>query len=175
LFNFFSIATFMTDPPIDLARCLPTRSTVLTRVPPDIRRFVNQAILDHLLPTLRRIYTTYSLDTYNVSFTAFYYYARRLRTCAALSELHKLRLPAGHDARQLLPETLAQRLLEAALHPRATSRGIARLAHAYRMVNQANIARARFDAFLEDREAAREAATTLRPALPDSESGTVVI
>ena len=113
---------------------LPTKSSVLTRVPHDQRRVLNKAIIYRQLESYRKLYDHFELAAFNVSYTAFYYYARRIRTAATLAELRQPSADPDRQAHQILPDILAENLLDAALDvEKPSSLKIARLARAYRV------------------------------------------
>jgi hypothetical protein len=151
IFNFFQVfqegctmPDNLTDPTAALS-CLESQSSLLTKLDADTRRRLDRAIIDRSPPTYRGLYETFELADMDVSFTAFYYYARRLRLRASLLELARLEAPDDANLdKQILP-LLAQRLLETLLEEGISSRTILRLAHAYSKINYVDLSRRRLD------------------------------
>ena len=55
------------------------RSTLYEKLPAELRRDLDAAIVNRDLPKYRDLYTTFDLARYGVSFSAVFRYARRLR------------------------------------------------------------------------------------------------
>ena len=124
-----------------IADLLPSKSSVLTKVPPETRLLLNQAIIERNPMTYEGVYGKFALDTLGVSYTAFYYYARRIRMAAAVSELSKL----DGDPHEIIPSAVAQSVLEISLDPALASKYLLRAAQAYKAVEQAHAARKRIE------------------------------
>ena len=62
------------------------RSSVFEKLPPDLRRAVNVAIIEHCPPNFRAIWMQFELGKFGVSYYALYRYARRLRDRVNLVE-----------------------------------------------------------------------------------------
>ena len=94
---------------------IDSRSSVIERVGPVVRQKIDQALVDRQPATYKAVYEKFGLQVHGVSFTAFYYYARKVRTNAALVEMARLSLPDDQPVDKFLPEIVGQRFLEAAL------------------------------------------------------------
>lgn len=88
------------------------RSSMLKRVPEDIRQMVDRSIVENDPPGYKACYARWELEAYGVSFTAFYMYARRLRRQAAALHLRELTEAPEADFTERLPGLVAQRLIE---------------------------------------------------------------
>lgn len=142
------MANDQTQSPV--AEMIDSKSSVFERTDPDLRRGIDQALIDRQPPTYKAVYDTFNLRAHGVSFTAFYYYARRVRVAAALAELARTTLPEGASIHDLLPQVLSHRLLEAAIDEDASPRTLQRLADAYRVASQTHFAHRRLAAQLDD-------------------------
>jgi hypothetical protein len=107
-------------------------STVYAVLPPDLRRQVHRAIVDHDPPTYRGIYEKFKLADTGLDFHAFYRHARLLRSQVETLQLAELALPDQTEVARALPQLLGQKLVDALLSKEATSGAICRLADAYR-------------------------------------------
>ena len=125
---------------------IDSHSSVLEKVPADLRQKVDRAVIDRDPPTYRALFKKFDLAERGVSLTAFFYYARRLRAQAELIQLAQLALPEGDDIAEALPRILAHRLFDAAADEAASPLTIQRLADAWRIVNAARLAQERHDA-----------------------------
>jgi len=130
--------------------CPASKSSLFEKLDPNLRRKLDRAILNRDPPTYKAAYARFNLADLGVSFAAFYAYARRLRLNAALAESASLVVPDGRDRAALLPEIVADRLLEALLDDDASPAAIERLAYAYRVAHSAALAARRLDARLDD-------------------------
>src|SRR5206468_5649265 len=66
------------------------RSSILEKVPADLRRKVDIAVVERVPPTYAGVWTEFKLGELGVSYIAFYRYARRLRDRANLAEIAQL-------------------------------------------------------------------------------------
>jgi len=112
---------------------LETQSSIFQKTGPDLRRRLDQAVIDHDPPTYKAIYNKFDLAAKGISFMAFYRYARRRRTHAALIELPHQALPEDCDAVEILPKLLAHRLLDAAADDSTSPGTLQRLTDAWRI------------------------------------------
>ena len=120
-----------------------SHSSVCDKVPADLRRDLDRAVVDRDPPTYRALFKKFNLAEHGVSLTAFFYYARRLRAQAELIHLARIALPEGDDITEALPGILAHRLFDAADDEAASPRTVQRLADAWRIVNAARLAQQR--------------------------------
>ncbi|HWL94965.1 MAG TPA: hypothetical protein VNT79_15705 [Phycisphaerae bacterium] len=151
---------------------LESHSSMLEKVDPVTRAKIRRALVDRDPPTYRGVFQKFKPVLNGVSFTAFYYYARRIRMTAAVSDHARRNLPEGVQLNDLLPDLLARRLLEEVDNPGAAPRRIQRLVDAYRMVSQIHLARRRADVLLarksrELAEAEKKARMTPEERLAD--------
>ncbi|HKQ48382.1 MAG TPA: hypothetical protein VJZ71_09965 [Phycisphaerae bacterium] len=91
---------------------LGPRSSVFEKTTPELRRKLDRAILNYDPPGYRALYKKYGLPELGVSFTAFYYYARRLRRRAAATDMALTALPDERDSVRLLPGLVGQCLID---------------------------------------------------------------
>ena len=140
---------------------LETQSSLYQKLPPSLRRQVDRAIVDHDPPTYRAVFDKFKLAAHAVSFTAFYRYARRIRTNTALVELASLALPEGKSVDEFLPEIVGERFLEAALDEETSPQTLHRLAVTHRIAIQNHIACHHFAAAAPNR--ARAEARDIAP------------
>ncbi len=107
-------------------------SSLFDRLEPAMRRDLDRAIVERRPSSLRALYRVYKLDANNVSPSAFYRYAKRLRTRVALVDAAELSLPPDVDVTSRLPQLIAQQILEAMMLDGISPRALQRLADAYR-------------------------------------------
>jgi hypothetical protein len=131
---------------------IDSKSSIFEKVPPAVRQQLDQALVLRQPATYRGVYEQFSLHAFGVSYTAFYCYASRVRSNAALIGLAQVTLPEGAAVSNMLPELLGHRLFEAAIDEDTSAGTLYRLAHAYRIANEAYFARRRFAVQLEDEE-----------------------
>ena len=110
-----------------------SRSSLFEKLPADLRRRLDQAIIDREPAAYRAVYARFDLAARGVSFTAFYYYARRRRVQADLLQLAELALPDTPDLAGALPDLLAYRLFEAATDEATSPSVLHRLVDAWRI------------------------------------------
>jgi len=113
-------------------RSFSSRSALLDRLPSDLLRRLTAAVLDRNPPTFKDCFRRFRLNDHGVSFTSFYYYARRLRLHAHLVDVAALDLPPHQDLHAVLEKLIAMRLLEALGTENTTPRAILRLVDSYR-------------------------------------------
>ncbi len=63
-----------------------SRSSLFEKLPPELRRAVNVAIIEHCPASFKAIWMEFELGKYGVSFYSLYRYARRLRERVNLAE-----------------------------------------------------------------------------------------
>ena len=138
----------MTDQTLALED-IETKSSIFEKTDPDFRRRLDQAIIDHDPPTYKAIYSKFELATMDISFMAFYRYARRLRTHAAMIELTQRVLPNDCDPVAVIPNLLAHRLLDAAVDESTSPRTLQSLTDAWRFAAQTQLVLQRHQAAIE--------------------------
>jgi hypothetical protein len=119
---------------------IESRSTIFEKLPTDLRRRLDQAIIDRDPPSYRALHAKFGLSAHGVSFTALYRYARRLRAQADLLHVAHLALPDAPDVAQSLPTLLAYRLLDALNNEDSSPRLLHRLVDAWRIAVNAKLA-----------------------------------
>ena len=130
-----------------------SRSSLFEKLPADLRRRLDQAIIDRDPASYRELHAKFDLAGHEVSFTALYRYARRLRAQADLLSLAELTLPDSPDLAAGVPTLFAYRLLDALNDETASPRELSRLVIAWRTAVNAHLALQRQDAQLaEDRK-----------------------
>jgi len=138
----------MTDQALAL-QDIETKSSIFEKTDPDFRRRLDQAIIDHNPPTYRAVFTKFNLGAKDISFMAFYRYARRIRTHAAMIELTQQTLPDDCDPVAVIPNLLAHRLLDAAVDEETSPRTLQRLTDAWRFAAQTHLVLQRQQAAIE--------------------------
>jgi hypothetical protein len=123
--------------PEELSELIPSRSSILKKVPLETRRLLNRAIIYRNPVTYEGIYNKFALDELGVSYTAFYYYARRIHLAITASELSKLR----DDPHELISAAVAHTTLDVAAEPILAPKHLANVARAYHDVERARAAR----------------------------------
>jgi len=118
-------------------------STLFSKLDPHRRDKLDRAIADGTPPTYTACYQQFNLAQAGISYSAFYRYARRLRTTANMSRLAELTIPESENPEKLLPRFICQQLVGALLTEEAAPRDIERLTNAYRMAAQVQLARLR--------------------------------
>jgi len=114
-----------------------SRSSLFTKLNPDDRRGLDQAIIDRDPPTYRAAFEKFRLADRGISFSAFHQYARRLRSDADHLRTAHLALPEPQKLRERIHLVISQRFLEAAEDEQTSHQALARLALAFRIVNDA--------------------------------------
>jgi len=151
-----------------------SRSSLLAKLPADLRLKLHQAIIDRDPPTYRALFCKFNLTGHGISFTAFYRYARRLRHQADLLDLAQLALPEDADVPAAIHNLISHRLLESLLHDDPSPRALHRLTEAYRIATATLLNLQRQKEFLKDAvrkerqhdtESFREATASFRQVL----------
>lgn len=109
-----------------------TCSSLYEKTTPDDRRKIDRAIVNRDPPTYRGVFEKFSLAAKGVSFTAFYNYARRIRSAATRLHLAGLAAPDQADAALAVPRLLASLLVDTLLYAEdAAPAAIHRLTQSY--------------------------------------------
>src|SRR5262245_11510146 len=87
-----------------------TQSSIFKKVPDDLRREIDHALITRDPDTYKGVYARFELEKHHVSFTAFYYYARRVRYQAALSDHALILAPPDDESSALNVRLLSGRL-----------------------------------------------------------------
>ncbi len=117
-------------------------STIVKNLTPEQRSHLDRAITDRDPPTYKGIYKRFRLAERNISFSAFYRYARKIRFNVETLHTATLAYPDGVDLHAVLPELIAVRLMEIINDPDnpPTPDAVLRLTHAHRAATQTLIA-----------------------------------
>src|SRR5437762_3562487 len=99
-------------------------SSLFEKLTPRLRQIIDEAIVQRTPPTYQGIYEEHDLPAYDISFAAFYRYARRLRTAANTSRLAELTIPDDENAEKLLPRFVCQQMIEILMSGEPTPRDI---------------------------------------------------
>ncbi|HVP10189.1 MAG TPA: hypothetical protein VMV94_03270 [Phycisphaerae bacterium] len=130
-----------------VAQNTPGHPAMYEKISPDLRRTIDQAIVDHDPPTYREIHEKFGLAERGISFWVFYRYARNIRCQAEKLHIAELVLPDEPQVLDALPKLLAQRLFQVLLYDEtATAREIHQLTYAYRAAAASALAREKFTA-----------------------------
>ncbi|MBN2563561.1 MAG: hypothetical protein JXQ75_21795 [Phycisphaerae bacterium] len=116
-----------------------SNSSVLDKTTSQLRREINKALVDRDPPTYKAVYAKFKLEKHGISYHAFYRYARRVRSAAAMFDMAEMTASAGTDLPAVLPKVLAQRLLEVLAFEDVSPRHIQRLADAYKTAVNAQV------------------------------------
>ncbi|HKQ48152.1 MAG TPA: hypothetical protein VJZ71_08800 [Phycisphaerae bacterium] len=92
------------------------KSSVFEKIPPDVRRQLDLAIIHRTPPTFQSVWMQFELAQYGVSFSALYRYARRLRDRVNLAEAADLVAENDGDTHETIQKLLSRRLLELLLN-----------------------------------------------------------
>lgn len=129
-----------------------SRSTILEKIPADLRGDIDRAVVNRDPPTYRAVFEKFDLARRGVSLTAFYYYARRIRARAEWVHIAELAAEGRpeEDVTEFLPRILAHRLFDAAIDESTSPRTLQRLADAWRVAAATRLALHRHTLVLED-------------------------
>ena len=127
-----------------------SHSSLFEKLPADLRGRLDQAIIDREPAGYRAVFAKFELAKYSVSFTAFYYYARRLRAQTDLLHIADLAGLDGLDVAGALPKLLAYRIFEAANDEDASPLVLQRLVNAWRTAVNTHLALQRQEAVLAE-------------------------
>ena len=118
------------------------RSSVFEKLPEDLRRAVNVAIIEHCPPNFRAIWMQFELAKFGVSYYSLDRYARRLRDRVNLAEAAGLAAEDDAGLDDAIQKLAARRLFELLLNTDGAelTREIAALASTHR-----KLARTAFD------------------------------
>ena len=93
-----------------------SKSSIFQHADADLRRELIDALIKRKPYTYRAVFDHYELAGIGISFTAFYYWARRVRRTAALVEMSRTCGGDGEpDPFTTVSRVIAQRLLDASL------------------------------------------------------------
>src|SRR5215468_2881682 len=90
---------------------LASKSTVLEKLPREVRAAVDRALVNRDPPTYRAIFQKFELNLFNISFSSFYAYGRRVRYEAALLDQAMAVAPSTHDAADIATRLLSMHLI----------------------------------------------------------------
>jgi hypothetical protein len=134
------------------------RSALFEKLPPDLRRAVNVAIIEHCPPNFRAIWMQFELGKFGVSYYSLYRYARRLRDRVNLSEAAGLAVEEDPGLDEAIQKLAARRLFELLLNTdgaelnkeiaallTAHGRSVKTKLHERRIAEESHRARARLD------------------------------
>lgn len=134
---------------------LESRSSLQTKIEPALRKQIVQALINRRPPTLQDVFDFFKLDSQGVSYTAFYYWARKIKRYAALFEMNHT-LDQKDDSAHLLPRVLASRMLDNALDDQVDVIVLRRLMETYRMACSIEVTKARLNLQLREFDGRRE-------------------
>ncbi len=120
------------DQAADFLASRENNSSIFEKTTPALRREINKALIDRDPPTYKGVFAKFKLSGAGITYHAFYRYARRVRSQAAMFEMTEATATAGTDLPALLPKILAQRLLEVLAFEDVSPRHIQRLTDAYK-------------------------------------------
>jgi len=92
------------------------RSSIFDKLPEDLRRQLDLAIVHRIPPTFKDVWMQFELAKFGVSYSALYRYARRLRDRLNIAEAVLLSDDDGAEVDAAIQKLLARRLLELLLH-----------------------------------------------------------
>src|SRR5438105_2144186 len=79
-----------------------SKSSLLEKLPPDLLRRLDQSLIDRDPPSYKAAFSKFAIQQYKVSYTAFYYYARKIRYHAALAANLRDTAPTPRDSGMIL-------------------------------------------------------------------------
>ena len=130
----------MPNPTASAIPPITSRSTIFAKLPAEILRQLDQRIVNRPHSRYRAVYDEFRLHEYQVSFTSFYYYARRLRVQTDLLYHAQMALPNMPDLVASLPKFFAYRVLDAVNEERSTPQQLHRLVDSWRVAAKTYIA-----------------------------------
>ncbi len=113
------------------------RWSILDRLPPELLVCMEEQVLETRPREYKQIYESLLLAELGVTYSAFYRYARRLRSRAALQEAADFKPEHAHAAERELPRLYATRLVEALTLDHPSPLHLKRLAEGYSLVARA--------------------------------------
>jgi hypothetical protein len=129
-------------------------SSVFTKLPPDLRRVVDIAIVERHPPTLQGVWMQFELAKHGVTYMSLYRYARRLRDRANVTELARLDADTDTDLTPAINRLAARQLLETFMNEDTFEpREIASLTASIRNLSRSEFQQRKLD---EDSSIARE-------------------
>ncbi|HKQ49495.1 MAG TPA: hypothetical protein VJZ71_15595 [Phycisphaerae bacterium] len=134
---------------------MESRSSILTKIEPQLRRQIVQALINRQPPTFHDVFDFFKLDGHGVSYTAFYYWARKIKRFAALFEMSRT-LDEKEDCAGMLPRILASRVLDNSLDDQVDPAVLRRLMETYRVACSIEMAKKRLDLQKQQLDASRE-------------------
>lgn len=123
----------------------PTKSTIPSKLPPDILAAVHEALVAPDRLSYGLIFENFDLGRKGISFTAFYNYARPIRLAEACNMQAGLGRTLAPDANKMFPDLIATRLIAALVDETVTPRQIKNLVDAYRMASNLDLAHRRLE------------------------------
>lgn len=143
-----------------------SKSSIFRAADVELRRELIDALIKRSPHTYRAIFDYFNLAGHGISFTAFYYWGRRVRRNAALVEMARTCNAEGDDDPfTLVPRVIAQRLLDACLDEDITIDILDRLSRTYFLVNRVEYLRSRLPRTFAN--PANPDAPTESPGVPD--------
>ena len=125
---------------------LESHSSLFEKLSAEVRRRLDQAIIDREPAGYRALFAKFDLAKQGVSFTAFYYYARRLRAQTDMLHVADLAGLDGLDVAGALPTLMAYRVFEAANDEDTSPLVLQRLVNAWRTAVNTHLALQRQEA-----------------------------
>ena len=147
---------------------MESHSSLFEKLPAELRLRLDQAIVDREPAGYRVVYARFELTKHDVSFTAFYYYARRLRAQTDMLHVADLAGLDGLDVTGALPTLMAYRVFEAANDEDTSPLVLQRLVNAWRTAVNTHLALQRHEtAAAEARHQAHEQQAAGPGRIPD--------
>ncbi|HKQ49300.1 MAG TPA: hypothetical protein VJZ71_14610 [Phycisphaerae bacterium] len=131
-----------------------SKSSLFKKADAELRAKLVEALIRKNPWTYHDCFQHFELDRLGISFTAFYYWARRVRRSAALIEMARS-CDAEQDPVELVPRVLAFRLLDASLDDDAGLTALNRLTRIYQAASNVEIARRRMENASQKADAAK--------------------
>jgi hypothetical protein len=131
-----------------------SQSSLFKKADAALRAKLVEALISKNPWTYHDCFRHFELDRLGISFTAFYYWARRVRRSAARIEMARSR-DAEHNPVELVPRVLAFRLLDASLDDDAGLTALNRLTRIYQAASNVEIARRRMEITAQKADAAK--------------------
>lgn len=125
------------------------RSTLFSKLTAEERAALDEALINRDPPTYKAVYEKFRLAEKQVSYTAYFCYARRIRHRAAIAQCTSDILKDAPDFDSILPGLIIPRLVDALMDEDSSPTQINRLVYSYVMASGLGFNRRRLEAKIE--------------------------
>jgi len=141
-------------------------STVISRLEPQLRHELDQAIMQHYPGMLSETYEKFDLRQRGISLSALYRYARRVRLHASVHDVTLLAPPDGQRTIQAMCLHLDAQFLEIVEHDSPRIDDLQRLASVRRQLTSSHLQQIRAEEIAQRMAAAAPVAAPILPTTP---------